>query len=831
MTRSRVRAIWVFTIVMALCALLVHVLAVVPLVEETQEFSWVWPVALAVGFMAAELLPVHLRLGREAYAFSMMELPLVVGLFFVRPDLLVVSRVLGSLAAFVIQRKDVQKMAFNCAMFALETSVAVVVWHLVLQGADPLGPRGWLATLVTALVISLLGSLLVSVVITIATGSRPQVFGEVVGLGQAGDVANACFALVAVYILAADWRAGWLLAVLGAVLLFAYRSYEGARQRSESLEQVNRFTELVGREVELDAVVRTVLTEVRDSFELGSVHLRLAHDDGTLQDWCLDGETLSVGSSPLVDAVAGLAADGAVFVPRRTRDHHQQEVLARTGVRDLALVPLRSEGRAVGSLVVADKLGDVETFTTEDLRQLGALANHAAVAIDNALRAHLIIAQAAERERLAMYDDLTGLANRRLLGIRIAETLDAGGASVLLLDLDRFKEVNDALGHEVGDRLLCMVADRLVESVESDALVAHFGGDEFAVLLPGADDLRATSCASLVQAALARPFDLDGIPVAVEASMGVAVASAGVAGGSVLRWADLAMCVAKDHRTGVEVYRPELDLQDASRLGLLADLRNAVSANAITVHYQPKVDLATGRIQGVEALARWEHPELGTIGPDEFIPLAEHSSLITPLTMLVLRTALRDCATWQATSAEPFTVAVNVSPRSLLDPSLVDEVARAVSYAGVDPPDLTLEITETSLMLDPERAMAALHSLRELGVRLSVDDLGTGYSSLAYLQRLPVDEVKIDQSFVAAFPDRSAQAVVGAIVDLGHRLGHHVVAEGVEDVEAYALLGDLGCDSAQGYWLGRPVSAAVLSEVLGRWSPPSLAGRAVRGAT
>ena len=543
MTPARVRAIWAFIVLMALCACLLYVLAVVPLVDQTEDFPWAWAVAVALGFMAAELLPVHLRLGREAYAFSMMEIPLVVGLFFVRPDLLVISRVLGSLVAFVIQRKDVQKMAFNCAMFALETCVAVVVWHLVLQDADPVGPRGWLATLVSALVISLLGSLLVSVVITIATGSRPVVFGEVVGLGQAGDVANACFALVAVYILAADWRAGWLLAVLGAVLLFAYRSYEGARQRSESLEQVNRFTELVGREVELDAVVRTVLTEVRRAFELGSVHLRLTHDDGTLQDWCLDGETLSMGSSPLVEAMAEEAADGSVFIPRRTRDRHQQGLLAMIGVRDCALVPLRSEGRAVGSLVVADKLGDVETFTAEDLRQLGALANHAAVAIDNALRAHVIIAQAAERERLAMHDDLTGLANRRLLGIRIAETLGSGGASVLLLDLDRFKEVNDTLGHEVGDRLLCMVADRLVESVESDALVAHFGGDEFAVLLPGADDLRATACASLVQAALARPFDLDGIPVAVEASMGVAVASAGVAGGSVLRWADLAMCV------------------------------------------------------------------------------------------------------------------------------------------------------------------------------------------------------------------------------------------------------------------------------------------------
>ena len=825
MTRARVRAIWVFITLMALCAFAVHVFAVLPLVDQTRDWPLAWPLALAVGFMAAELLPVHLRLGREAYAFSMMELPLVVGLFFVRPDLLVVSRVLGSLVAFVIQRKDLQKMAFNTAMFALETSVAVSVWHLVLQDADPLGPRGWLATLVTALLISLLGSLLVGVVITIATGARPQVFGEVVGLGQVADVANACFALVAVYILATDWRAAWLLALLGAVLLFAYRSYEGARQRSESLERVNRFTELVGREVELEAVVRTVLVEVRSTFEVGAVHLRLTHEDGTLQDWCLDEETLSVGSSALVDAVAGLAAEGTVVVPRRTRDHYQQEVLARIGVRDCALVPLRSEGKAVGSLLVADKLGDVETFTAADLRQLGALANHAAVAIDNALRAHLIIAQAEERERLAMYDELTGLANRRLLGIRMAEALAEEPVAVVLLGIDRFKEVNDTLGHEVGDRLLCLVAERLLEAAEPEATVAHVGGDEFAILLPGADDLYATTCASIVQRALARAFDLDGIQVAVEASMGVAVAEVGTPGGSILRWADLAMYVAKEHRTGLEVYRPELDDQDSSRLGLLADLRTAVTTNALTVHYQPKVHLKTGLIQGVEALVRWHHPELGTIGPDEFIPLAEHSSLITPLTMFVLRNALRDCAAWRESRGAPFTVAVNISPRSLLDASFVDEVARALSYADVEPQDLTLEITETSLMLDPERAIAALERLRELGVRLSVDDLGTGYSSLAYLQRLPVDEVKIDQSFVASFPDSSAQAVVSAIVDLGHRLGHRVVAEGVEDLEAFVLLGELGCDSAQGYWLGRPVSATRLTEVLGTWSPPVPKGR------
>ncbi len=840
MTPGRDRAIWGFIVVLALAATAVHVFGVLPLVSDARAGSWTWPLAVAVAFMAAELLPVHVRLGREAYAFSMMELPLVVGLYFVRPDLLVAARVLGSLLAFVVKQKAPQKLAFNCALFALETAVAVTVWHLVLGVADPLGPRGWLATLATALLISTLSSVMVSIVITIATGDMPNVFRAVLGLGQLGDVANACFALVAVYILAADWRAGWLLAVLGSVLLFAYRSYEGVRQRSESLEHVNRFTELVGREVELDAVVRTVLVQVRESFEVASAHLRLHHEDGSTRDWCLDGPDLSVGRSVLVSALSGdlsdLAGDRSegdsrqqlsepLLVPRRPREPHLQVLLERLAVKDCALVPLRSEGRAVGSLVVADKLGDVETFTGADLRQLSALANHAAVAIDNALRAHQIIAQAKERERLAMYDELTGLANRRLLGIRINEALAQGGVSLLLLDLDRFKEVNDTLGTEVGDRLLYLVAERLVESVGDEALVAHCGADEFAVVLPGCDDLRATTSASLLQEALERPFDLDGIPVGVGVSMGVAVAPKGADSGTALRWADLAMHAAKTHRTGVEVFRPELDQQDASKLGLLADLRSAVATSALEVHYQPKVDLATGRMLGVEALARWVHPTHGAVGPDEFIPLAEHSSLITPLTMLVLRTALRDCAAWQKALGSPFGVAVNISPRSLLEPGFVDSVSRALVYAGVLAGDLTLEITETSLMQDPHRAMAALHTLSGLGIRLSVDDLGTGYSSLAYLQRLPVDEVKIDQSFVASFPDPAAQAVVGAIVDLGHRLGHRVVAEGVEDREAFAQLHELGCDVAQGYWLGRPVPASRLSEMLASWTPPEVRGR------
>ena len=812
MNRTRSGAIWGFILLIALAAATVQWLAVVPLADAAGPWPIVWPVVLTAGFLAAELFVVHLRLGREAYAFSLMEIPFVLGLFFVRPDLLIVCRLVGAAVAFLWQHKAPQKAAFNCAMFALETAGAVAIFNFVLQDASLLGPRAWLATGLATLFTSLLGSTLVSTAITLATGERPRTLSEVFSLGQLGDFANASFALIAVYILSADWRAAWLLGVVTAVLVVAYRSYEGARQRSESLEQVNRFTETVSRDVERDAVVRNVLVEVRAAFEVGLAQLRLTRAPQEVQDWVLEGTTAVQRTAHLIELLDEHTADGVLLVPRHPRSVETARLLG-SEVRDCMVVPMRSEGRVVGSLAVADKLGDVATFTTADLRQLQALANHAAVAIDNAMRAHLIIRQAEEREHQAMHDDLTGLANRRLFGRWLDDALQRGRSSVLLLDLDRFREVNDTLGHEIGDRLLCLVADRLREAATTDAHVARFGGDEFAVLLPGADDLDARACASLVRAALARPFVLDGVAVAVDASVGVAVGEPGVDGVTVVRWADLAMYTAKETRSGLEVYRPELDLSDASRLGLLADLRTTVASNTIAVYYQPKVDVRTGMVEGVEALARWHHPEHGLIGPDEFIPMAEHSSLITPLTMLVLRTALADCERWQAVNGR-FSVAVNISPRSLLDPGFVDEIARALAVVAVPASALTLEITETSLMTDPEGAIAALERLRTIGVRLSVDDLGTGYSSLAYLQRLPVDEIKIDRSFLAGIADASTQAVVGAIIDLGHRLGRRVVAEGIEDAKAFALLRDLDCDSAQGFWLGRPMPAPQLSSFL-----------------
>ncbi len=451
--------------------------------------------------------------------------------------------------------------------------------------------------------------------------------------------------------------------------------------------------------------------------------------------------------------------------------------------------------------------------TAEHLRQLQALANHAAVAIDNAVRADLIVRHAAEREHAALHDELTGLPNRRLFTQRVEDALSAGFASVLFIDLDSFRAVNDTLGHQVGDRLLKLIAQRIQDSAPEDAVVSRLGGDEFAVLLPGAADLSARACASMVRSAIAHTFDLDGLAVAVDAAVGVAVAEQDSDAATVLRHADLALYSAQESRSGIAVFEPKLDRGDSSRLSLLADLRNAVAGNQLAVHYQPQIDLANGKVIGVEALARWTHPELGVITPDEFIPLAEHSGLITPLTMLVLRTALRDTEQLQDKPGD-FRVAVNISPRSLLDQSFVDEVAREVARVALPAAAVTLEITETSLMTDPEQAVAALTRLRSIGVRLSVDDLGTGYSSLSYLLRLPVDEVKIDRSLVTTLPEPNAEVVVGAIADLGRRLGREVVAEGIEDAGAYDTVRRLGCNLAQGYWMGRPMPFAELRTYL-----------------
>ena len=434
--------------------------------------------------------------------------------------------------------------------------------------------------------------------------------------------------------------------------------------------------------------------------------------------------------------------------------------------------------------------------------------------------------------RAATHDALTGLPNRSLLAERIRAALRSGrrgapAVTVLAVDLDRFKEVNNLVGHRYGDLLLREVARRITAVAPAGATVARFGADDFAVLVPGNGHDEPCIPERLL-AALHDTFLIDGISVDIEAAVGVARGPEhGTGAEELLRHADAAMVVAKQRKSGYVVYDPAADQQAPNRLALLGDLRRAIDADdQIMVHYQPKIGLNGGRLVGVEALVRWQHPRLGRMAPDSFIPMAETTALILGLTAKVLDIAMRQAKSWSQAGLR-IPVAVNLSARCLHDPTLADQVLDLLDRHGVPPVLLELEITESMVMVDPDRALQVLRRLHEAGIRLSVDDFGTGHSSMAYLKELPVDELKIDRSFVQEMTRNGGDAVlVQSAIALGHNLGLSVVAEGVENADILAALDRLGCDVVQGFHLGRPMPAEEVATWLAGLRPQNLAASA-----
>ena len=419
---------------------------------------------------------------------------------------------------------------------------------------------------------------------------------------------------------------------------------------------------------------------------------------------------------------------------------------------------------------------------------------------------------ALEREQQALTDTLTGLANRKQLAERTAEALARGDVALLLFDLDRFKEVNDTLGHHVGDQLLEVVAARLTAASREEDTVSRLGGDEFAVLLPGADRALADQAARRLLAAICAPLVLGGLLVDIGASVGLAVAPEdGAALDVLLQHADVAMYLAKEAGGGVESYDARRDPNTTNRLVMLGELRRALAGGELEVHYQPKADLRTGAVEAVEALVRWRHPERGLVPPNDFVPLAESSGMIEDLTAYVLDAAVAQVAQWRAVGLD-LSVAVNVSVRDLSGGLLPGRVTAALARHGVPAASLLLEVTEGSLFAESHRARATLRQLDALGVTLALDDFGTGYSSLGHLRRLPVRELKVDRSFVQRMSvDQRDRAIVRSVIDLAAGLSMRVVAEGVEDQTTWDLLREMGCSSAQGWHLSRAQPEHVLT--------------------
>jgi diguanylate cyclase (GGDEF)-like protein len=421
-----------------------------------------------------------------------------------------------------------------------------------------------------------------------------------------------------------------------------------------------------------------------------------------------------------------------------------------------------------------------------------------------------------ERERQALHDTLTGLPNRAMLALRMQRALSragraAGPVAVMIVDLDHFKEINDTLGHHVGDELIKAVGDRLRGAIREDDTVARLGGDEFAVLAPGADRDEIVTIAERVGGALEEPFTVQGVRLDVQASIGIALSPEhGDAGDTLLQRADVALYTAKARRGCYAIYEPEDDDHTPERLALLGDLRQGIEAGELVVHYQPTCDSRTGHIVGVEALARWQHPKHGLLQPDDFIPTAENTGLIEPLTMAVLNQALADSRRWRDAGIR-LDLAVNLSVRHLTNLDLPGQVADALARNGIPAHTLTLEVTESTIMADPTRAVTVLAMLRAQGISLAIDDFGTGYSSLSFLRRLDFDELKIDRSFVARMHvDEHDAVIVRSTIELGHNLGLRVVAEGVESEDIWRQLLPLGCDVVQGFHIARPMPAAEL---------------------
>ena len=494
------------------------------------------------------------------------------------------------------------------------------------------------------------------------------------------------------------------------------------------------------------------------------------------------------------------------------------EVIGQT-TRELGLIDSESaarvgelfarDGRLSGASVQTDWLGGVvrHFLVSAEIADIGG-EPHVVTSITEVTEAK----QAAlDNERLALYDLLTDLPNRNLFARRVQDALDAAArtgrpVAVLLIDLDHFKDVNDTFGHRFGDLLLRAVGTRLRAVLPAQETLARLGGDEFAIMLDaGAPD--ALRVAESIRRSLVAPVELEGHVIGISASIGISFfPEHGQTETALLQRADIALYAAKAAGGGTTVYAAALDAHSPARVALTAELQRAIEADELVLHYQPVVALRPGGRTGVEGLVRWSHPDRGLISPADFIPAAERSGLIKPLTEWVLGRAIAQGRDWRV-GDDPVQIAVNISMRNLLDPTLPDRVARHIADNTIDPARVCLEITESVAMADPERTLGVLTRLHDIGVRLAIDDFGTGQSSLAYLRRLPVQILKIDRSFITGLvEDDTSASIVKATIDVGHALGLVVVAEGVEDERQLLAVRTLGCDHAQGYLIARPMS-------------------------
>ena len=774
--------------------------------------------ALVPAFVLSELTIIHFELRKQTVSWATSEIPMVMGLFLFGPTPTVTARAVAVAVVVIKNGYPPGKVIFNVAVAVVEAALAGWLLRDV-DLTDVVSPLMWLGVIAALLVTGAVGVCCIALAILITEGSvsRSFWFAMVIPLLAIVPMAAALGIVVLLLIEVTPWAAVLAVGLLGLFVLL-YRRYAAAAQDRRSLAEVYDFAEMVqnaGNDRDSETVI---LQAIREKFNAARAALWLpSHLDQGPRSLAVvstgDGSAGYPGPDDPDDAIRlqTTAGQGARLINEARANQQDLRGLRRRGVTELLCVPLETETAELGYLEVCDRNGDVLQFTATDVELMQSLATHVAAALRQR--------QLQDKIRYdAAHDQVTDLPNRFWLTAMIDAHLDADPVhrrlALLVADIDGFAQVNETLGHAAGDELLRVIASALQEHAPPDARVARVGGAQFAITLADANLDRAETEATRLSRAVSSRVQVAGLQLTADLTLGVAVAPLhGCSAGPLLQHADVAVLAARTRGLSTATYSSAMDEQSMRLLRLGADLPEAIESSQITVVFQPIVGTATGEIAAVELLSRWTHPQLGPITPDEFIPLAERIGQITPLTRRVLRTALQRCQAW-LDEGVVISMAVNLSAACLVEPGFVDEVAETLAEHGFPPELLTFEITEGSVIGD-DMALPALNHLHELGVGLSVDDFGTGYSSLSYLRRLPIDEVKIDKSFVLSMStDPGTKTIARSIIDLAHNLGLRVVAEGVEDELTRHLLANMNVDFLQGYLVSRPLSEANLASWL-----------------
>jgi diguanylate cyclase (GGDEF)-like protein len=775
---------------------------------------------------AVNLAPVSLHYRGNTTLVPLEEGPLLIGLAFLTPNVLVLSAAAAALFVFaVVRRQLAMKVTFNVAATGLRVAVAAVVFREILGTHSPVSSLvGWVAA-VAAMVAFQIVSAVTLRVVTLLAGQAAQKRKRITHLAFNALLiaASMCLALA---FLDAAWFDGWAtlpLLLVAALIVVAYRGYNRLSLRFSALEHLYDFSRTMGTaSLEPSSMSVDVLKKVCTVMRTRRAELILAEPSGIPRRITFDDRGAS--------GIESITLDEASFVTEAVASGQaslhtaiaQGEAVSTDPIvgeyREALVAPLMNRHTTIGAIVAIDRDEELDSFDDDDLRLFETLVAHASTSLERARLVEELRYEVDSKSHQATHDMLTGLPNRMLFLSRAAAAVsESTGVAIILFDIDRFKDVNDTLGHTIGDRLLCEIAERLLRAVSGRATVARLGGDEFALVVSDVTDPeRAVEIVHELDVEMQRPIKMDGLTLAITASAGIAMAPEhGEDASLLLQRADIAMYLAKERRSTVEVYSVEHD-QSMQRLLMLGGLLTHAleTGTELSLMYQPIGDVRSRDIAYVEALCRWNHPVQGFIPPEEFIGIAEQMGLIPQITDFVLNEGCAQLARWRDAGIT-IGLAVNVSGREFADINLVERVEKCLRQYDIPAKLLTLEVTETEIMADLGAATKVLDELSARGIKLGIDDYGTGYSSLQYLHQLPVNELKIDRSFVTNLPNEpSNRIIVRSSIQMAHSLGLYVIAEGAEDELTCAMLAEAQCDFIQGYYLSKPQKPAELQEWL-----------------